>query len=148
MVLMTLMKSGDAYVASLAAVRRLARPDEPPRRPLRPQAAQFTKGLTPADFEAAITPETRAIICESIVNPLRHRDGSWPASPRWPSRHGLPLVVDSTLASPALIRPIEHGADIVIHSTSKFLGGSGQTIGGVICDAGTGSTGPAIPGAL
>ena len=51
-------------------------------------------------------------------------------------RHGLPLVVDNTLASPALIRPIEHGADIVVHSTSKFLGGSGQTIGGVICDAG------------
>lgn len=51
-------------------------------------------------------------------------------------RHNLPLVVDNTLASPALIRPIEHGADIVWHSTSKFLSGSGQTIGGVICDAG------------
>ena len=91
--------------------------------------------MTPEDFEAAITPETRAIVCESIVNPCATvMDLAGIAAVA--RRHGLPLVVDNTLASPALIRPIEHGADIVIHSTSKFLGGSGQTIGGVICDAG------------
>ncbi|TXM69004.1 aminotransferase class I/II-fold pyridoxal phosphate-dependent enzyme [Methylobacterium sp. WL120] len=134
LVMLTLMKSGDAYVASprlfggsLGLMRRLDG-----RYDLKPL---FAKGLTPADFEAAITPETRAIICESIVNPcatVMDVEGIAAVA----RRHGLPLVVDNTLASPALIRPIEHGADIVVHSTSKFLGGSGQTIGGVICDAG------------
>ncbi|MCJ2007983.1 aminotransferase class I/II-fold pyridoxal phosphate-dependent enzyme [Methylobacterium sp. WL30] len=134
LVMLTLMKSGDAYVASprlfggsLGLMRRLDG-----RYDLKPL---FAKGLTPADFEAAITPETRAIICESIVNPCATvMDIAGIAEVA--RRHGLPLVVDNTLASPALIRPIEHGADIVVHSTSKFLGGSGQTIGGVICDAG------------
>ncbi|WP_311275999.1 aminotransferase class I/II-fold pyridoxal phosphate-dependent enzyme [Methylobacterium sp. WCS2018Hpa-22] len=135
LVLMTLMKSGDAYVASprlfggsLGLMNRLdARYD---LKPL------FAKGLTPADFEAAITPETKAIVCESIVNPCATvMDIAGIAEVA--KRHNLPLVVDNTLASPALIRPIEHGADIVFHSTSKFLGGSGQTIGGIICDAGT-----------
>ncbi|MDR7036864.1 OAH/OAS sulfhydrylase [Methylobacterium sp. BE186] len=135
LVLMTLMKSGDAYVASprlfggsLGLMRRLDG-----RYDLKPQ---FAKGLSPADFEAAITPETRAIVCESIVNPcatVMDLEGISAVA----RRHGLPLVVDNTLASPALIRPIEYGADIVVHSTSKFLGGSGQTIGGVICDAGS-----------
>ncbi|MCJ2108501.1 aminotransferase class I/II-fold pyridoxal phosphate-dependent enzyme [Methylobacterium sp. E-041] len=134
LVMLTLMKSGDAYVASprlfggsLGLMRRLDG-----RYDLKPL---FAKGLTPADFEAAITPETRAIICESIVNPCATvMDIAGIAEVA--RRHGLPFVVDNTLASPALIRPIEHGADIVVHSTSKFLGGSGQTIGGVICDAG------------
>ncbi|KAB1076180.1 O-acetylhomoserine aminocarboxypropyltransferase/cysteine synthase family protein [Methylobacterium planeticum] len=135
LVLLTLMRSGDAYVASsrlfggsLGLMRRLDG-----RYNLKPQ---FTKGLTPEDFEAAITPETRAIVCESIVNPcatVMDLEGIAAVA----RRHGLPLIVDNTLASPALIRPIEHGADIVVHSTSKFLGGSGQTIGGVICDAGS-----------
>ena len=134
LVLMTLMKSGDAYVASsrlfggsLGLMRRLDG-----RYDLRPQ---FAKGLTPADFEAEITPETKAIVCESIVNPCATvMDIAGIAEVA--RRHNLPLIVDNTLASPALIRPIEYGADIVVHSTSKFLGGSGQTIGGVICDAG------------
>ena len=134
LVMLTLMKSGDAYVASprlfggsLGLMRRLDG-----RYDLKPQ---FAKGLTPADFEAAITPQTRAIICESIVNPCATvMDIAGIAEVA--RRHGLPLVVDNTLASPALIRPIEYGADIVVHSTSKFLGGSGQTIGGMICDAG------------
>ncbi|GJD56499.1 O-acetylhomoserine aminocarboxypropyltransferase/cysteine synthase family protein [Methylobacterium dankookense] len=134
LVLMTLLRSGDAYVASprlfggsLGLMRRLDG-----RYDLHPQ---FAAGLTPEDFEAAITPRTRAIVCESIVNPcaaVMDLEGIAAVA----KRHGLPLVVDNTLASPALIRPIEHGADIVVHSTSKFLGGSGQTIGGVICDAG------------
>jgi O-acetylhomoserine/O-acetylserine sulfhydrylase-like pyridoxal-dependent enzyme len=134
LILMTLMKSGDAYVVSprlfggsLGLMNRLdGRYD---------MKAQFAKGLDPADFEAAITPETKAIVCESIVNPCATvMDIAGIAEVA--RRHKLPLVVDNTLASPALIRPIEHGADIVMHSTSKFLGGSGQTIGGVICDAG------------
>lgn len=134
LVLMTLMKSGDAYVASprlfggsLGLMRRLDG-----RYDLKPQ---FARGLTPADFEAQITPETKAIVCESIVNPcatVMDLEGIAAVA----RRHKLPLIVDNTLASPALIRPIEYGADIVVHSTSKFLGGSGQTIGGIICDAG------------
>ncbi|WP_298964802.1 aminotransferase class I/II-fold pyridoxal phosphate-dependent enzyme [uncultured Methylobacterium sp.] len=134
LVMLTLMQSGDAYVASsrlfggsLGLMRRLET-----RYDLTPH---FTRGLTPEDFEAAITPKTRAIICESIVNPCGAvTDLAGIAAVA--RRHGLPLVVDNTLASPALIRPIEHGADIVVHSTSKFLSGSGTVIGGIICDAG------------
>ena len=134
LVLMTLMQSGDAYVASprlfggsLGLMRRLDG-----RYDLKPH---FAGDLTPEAFEAAITPETKAIVCESIVNPCATVvDIAGVAEVA--RRHRLPLIVDNTLASPALIRPIEHGADIVVHSTSKFLGGSGQTIGGVICDAG------------
>ncbi|MEH3146182.1 MAG: aminotransferase class I/II-fold pyridoxal phosphate-dependent enzyme [Methylobacterium frigidaeris] len=134
LVMLTLMQSGDAYVASsrlfggsLGLMRRLET-----RYDLTPQ---FTRGLTPEDFEAAITPATRAIICESIVNPCGAVvDLAGVAAVA--RRHGLPLIVDNTLASPALIRPIEHGADIVVHSTSKFLSGSGTVIGGIICDAG------------
>ncbi|KQP08140.1 O-acetylhomoserine aminocarboxypropyltransferase [Methylobacterium sp. Leaf99] len=135
LILMTLMRSGDAYVVSprlfggsLGLINRLDG-----RYDLK---ALYAKGLDPADFEAAITPETKAIVCESIVNPCATvMDLAGIAAVA--RRHKLPLIVDNTLASPALIRPIEHGADIVMHSTSKFLGGSGQTIGGVICDAGT-----------
>ncbi|KQO61902.1 O-acetylhomoserine aminocarboxypropyltransferase [Methylobacterium sp. Leaf87] len=135
LILMTLMRSGDAYVVSprlfggsLGLITRLDKRYD--------MKAQFAQGLTPADFEAAITPETKAIVCESIVNPCATvMDLAGIAEVA--RRHRLPLIVDNTLASPALIRPIEHGADIVMHSTSKFLGGSGQTIGGVICDAGT-----------
>jgi OAH/OAS sulfhydrylase len=135
LVMMTLMQTGDAYVASprlfggsLGLMRRLEG-----RYDLTPQ---FAADLTPEAFEAAITPQTKAIICESIVNPcatVMDIEGIAAVA----KRHGLPLVIDNTLASPALIRPIEYGADIVVHSTSKFLGGSGQVIGGMICDAGT-----------
>ena len=134
MVMMTLMASGDAYVSSkrlfggsLGLMRRLEG-----RYDLKPQ---FTEDLRPESFEAAITPETKAIICESIVNPCASvvdLEGIAAVA----RRHRLPLVVDNTLATPALIRPIDYGADIVVHSTSKFLGGSGQTIGGMIVDAG------------
>lgn len=135
MVLMTLMRSGDAYVVSpriyggsLGLMRRFDG-----RYDMKPIIA---RGMAPEDFEAVITPGCRAIVCESIVNPCGTvMDLAGIAAVA--KRHGLPLVVDNTLASPALIRPIEHGADIVVHSTSKFLSGSGQTIGGVICDAGT-----------
>ena len=135
LVMMTLMQTGDAYVASprlfggsLGLMRRLEG-----RYDLTPH---FAADLTPEAFEAAITPQTKAIICESIVNPcatVMDIEGIAAVA----KRHGLPLVIDNTLASPALIRPIEYGADIVVHSTSKFLGGSGQVIGGMICDAGT-----------
>jgi O-acetylhomoserine (thiol)-lyase len=87
-------------------------------------------------FEAAITPKTKAIFIESIANPA----GSITdiaAIAAIAKRHGVPLIVDNTLASPYLIRPIEHGADIVVHSATKFLGGHGNSIGGIIVDGGT-----------
>jgi O-acetylhomoserine (thiol)-lyase len=91
---------------------------------------------TPESIAAAVTATTRAIIVEGIVNPtgeVLDLDGIAKVA----KAHNVPFVVDSTLATPALLRPIEHGADIVIHSASKFLIGNGTAIGGLIVDAGT-----------
>jgi O-acetylhomoserine (thiol)-lyase len=89
-----------------------------------------------ASFAAAVTPKTRAIFIESIANP----GGSVTdieAIATVARNAGVPLIVDNTLASPYLIRPIDHGADIVIHSLTKFLGGHGNSLGGILVDAGT-----------
>ena len=89
-----------------------------------------------ASFEAAITPKTRAIFIESLANP----GGivmDIQAIADVAHKHGLPLIVDNTMATPFLIRPIEHGADIIIHSLTKFMGGHGNSMGGIIVDAGT-----------
>ena len=87
------------------------------------------------EVEAAIRPETRAIYVETLGNP-NCDVADLAALAELAHRHGLPLVVDNTLASPYLVRPIEHGADIVVHSATKFLGGHGTTLGGVIVDGG------------
>ena len=88
-----------------------------------------------AGLRAAINQKTRAIYTETLGNPkLDVADIEQLASIA--HEHGLPLVIDNTAASPALVRPIEHGADIVVNSATKFLGGHGTTIGGVIVDAG------------
>src|SRR5271167_2470910 len=87
-------------------------------------------------FERAVTPHTKAIFIESIANP----SGSITdieAIAAVARKAGVPLIVDNTLASPYLIRPIDHGADIVVHSLTKFLGGHGNSLGGIIVDAGT-----------
>src|ERR1700745_174208 len=87
-------------------------------------------------FERAVTPHTKAIFIESIANP----SGSVTdieAISAVARNAGVPLIVDNTLATPYLIRPIDHGADIVVHSLTKFLGGHGNSIGGIIVDAGT-----------
>src|SRR5205085_1910986 len=87
-------------------------------------------------FERAVSPHTKAIFIESIANPA----GSITdieAIAAIARNAGVPLIVDNTLASPYLIRPIDHGADIVVHSLTKFLGGHGNSIGGIIDDAGT-----------
>ena len=89
-----------------------------------------------ASFERAISPKTRAIFIESIANPggiITDIEAVGNVA----RRAGVPLVVDNTLATPYLCRPIEHGADIVVHSLTKFLGGHGNSIGGLIVDAGT-----------
>ena len=90
----------------------------------------------PASFEAAITPRTKAIFCESIANPGGVITDIAALS-AIAKRHNIPLVVDNTMASPYLIRPFEHGADIVVHSATKFLGGHGNSIGGPIVDGGS-----------
>ncbi len=91
---------------------------------------------SPESFAAAVGPKTKAIFCESIANP----GGvivDLPAIAAIAKKAGVPLVVDNTLATPYLCRPKEHGADIVIHSLTKFMGGHGNSIGGIIVDCGT-----------
>jgi O-acetylhomoserine (thiol)-lyase len=90
----------------------------------------------PKSVEAAITPKTRAIFIESLANPGGIVTDI-EAIANVAHKHGLPLIVDNTMATPCLIRPIEHGADIVIHSLTKFMGGHGNSMGGVIVDGGT-----------
>lgn len=85
--------------------------------------------------EAAIQPNTRAIYAETLGNPNSDIP-DLDALAELAHRHGLPLVVDNTFATPYLVRPIEHGADLVVHSATKFLGGHGTTLGGVIVDSG------------
>ena len=88
-----------------------------------------------AEVEAAIKPNTRAIYIETLGNP----NSDIPdidAVAELAHKHGLPLVVDNTFGTPYLIRPIEHGADIVVHSATKFIGGHGTTLGGIIVDSG------------
>ncbi len=96
----------------------------------------FVAGTDPADYAAAITPATKAVYAEVIANPsgeIADLRGLADVA----HAHGVPLVVDATLATPYLVRSIEHGADIVIHSLTKFIGGHGTTLGGVVVEAGT-----------
>ena len=90
----------------------------------------------PANFAAAITDKTKALFCESVSNPgLDVADIRAIADVA--DAHGIPLIVDSTFSTPYLTKPIEHGASIVIHSLTKWLGGHGNGIGGVVVDSGT-----------
>ena len=87
------------------------------------------------EVEAAIQPNTRAVYLETLGNP----NSDIPdidAIAAIAHKHGLPLVIDNTFGTPYLIRPIEHGADIVVHSATKFIGGHGTTLGGIIVDSG------------
>ncbi|AZS43839.1 L-methionine gamma-lyase [Microbacterium oleivorans] len=96
----------------------------------------FVASSDPADFAAAIRPETKVLYVETIGNPsgeIADIEGLAEVA----HAAGIPLVVDSTLATPYLARPLEHGADIVIHSVTKFLGGHGTTLGGVVVEKGT-----------
>ncbi len=86
-------------------------------------------------IEAAIDDNTRALFCESIGNPA----GNIVNIPKFAEiahKHGVPLIVDNTVATPFLFRPIEHGADIVVHSLTKYIGGHGTSVGGIIVDSG------------
>lgn len=98
--------------------------------------ATFVDPSDVQNFEAAITPTTRAIFLETMGNPNSNLIPLEEVA-AIAHRHGIPLVVDNTFGTPCLIRPIEHGADIVVHSATKFIGGHGTSLGGVIVDGGT-----------
>lgn len=134
-ILLTLLQSGDEYVSanrifggSLGLIRRLEE-----RHDLK---VTFANPLDLDAFEAAVTERTKAILIESIANPSGDVIDI-AAVADIARKHNIPLIVDNTLATPYLIRPIEYGAHIVFHSLSKFIGGHGQVIGGIIVDAGT-----------
>jgi len=99
-------------------------------------STHFVDPKDPENFAKAITPKTKLVYCETVGNPaLDVVDIEAVAAVA--HAHGLPLVVDSTFTTPYLQRPIEHGADIVVHSLTKWLGGHGAGIGGVVVDSGT-----------
>ena len=95
----------------------------------------FVEPDDPENFRRAITPKTRCLYGETIANP-RMNVLDVAAVAKIAHEHNIPLVIDNTMASPYLCRPIEHGADIVVHSATKFLGGHGTSIGGIIVDSG------------
>ncbi|MDE2373116.1 MAG: O-acetylhomoserine aminocarboxypropyltransferase/cysteine synthase [Hyphomicrobiales bacterium] len=96
---------------------------------------RFAETDSAAAIEKLIDENTRAVFCESVGNPAGNICDI-AALAKVAARHGVPLMVDNTVATPILLRPIEHGADIVVHSLTKFLGGHGTTLGGAIVDSG------------
>src|SRR5438876_1956561 len=97
---------------------------------------RFAASDRPDAIEKLIDDQTRGIFCESVGNPAGNICDI-EALARVAHKHGVPLIVDNTVATPILLRPIEFGADIVVHSLTKFLGGHGTTLGGAIVDSGT-----------
>ena len=95
----------------------------------------FVDQSDPANFEAAIKENTKLIYAETLGNPNSDLI-DLEAVAAIAHSHGIPLIVDSTFATPYLLRPIEHGADVVVHSATKFIGGHGTVMGGLIIDAG------------
>ena len=95
----------------------------------------FVDPSDPANFEAVITDKTKLIYAETLGNPNSDVI-DLEAISAVAHKHGIPLIVDSTFATPYLLRPIEHGADVVVHSATKFIGGHGTVMGGVIVDSG------------
>jgi len=96
---------------------------------------RFADYRDPASFAKLIDARTKAVYCESVGNPLGNVT-DLAALAELAHAHGVPLIVDNTVPSPYLCRPFEHGADIVVHSLTKYLGGHGTTLGGIIVDSG------------
>jgi O-acetylhomoserine (thiol)-lyase len=95
----------------------------------------FVNPSNPANFEAAIRPNTKLLYAETLGNPNSDVI-DLEAIAAIAHKHGIPFIVDSTFATPYLLRPIEHGVDVVVHSATKFIGGHGTVMGGVIVDGG------------
>jgi O-acetylhomoserine (thiol)-lyase len=98
-------------------------------------AVRFAASDSPDAIEALIDDETQAVFCESVGNPAGNIC-DLAALAEVAHRHGVPLIVDNTVATPILLRPFDHGADVVVHSLTKFMGGHGTTLGGIIVDGG------------
>jgi O-acetylhomoserine (thiol)-lyase len=96
---------------------------------------RFGKSDRAADLEALIDADTRALFCETVGNPAGNVC-DLEALATLAHRHGVPLIVDNTVATPMLVRPVDYGADIIVHSLTKFMGGHGTTLGGIIVDCG------------
>ncbi len=96
---------------------------------------RFAQDDQPASLEKLINDKTAAVFCESIGNPAGNIV-DLQAVAEMAHRHGVPVIVDNTVATPMLIRPIDYGADIVVHSLTKYMGGHGNSLGGVIVDSG------------
>ncbi|HEY0746216.1 MAG TPA: O-acetylhomoserine aminocarboxypropyltransferase/cysteine synthase family protein [Steroidobacteraceae bacterium] len=96
---------------------------------------RFAKSDRAADLEALIDENTRALFCETVGNPAGNVC-DLEALARLAHQYSMPLIVDNTVATPMLVRPIEYGADVVVHSLTKFMGGHGTTLGGIIVDCG------------
>src|SRR6202012_5058064 len=96
---------------------------------------RFAASDSAEDMAAAIDENTRALFCESVANPAGNICDI-EAVAKAAHAHGIPFIVDNTVATPVLLRPIEYGADIVVHSLTKFMGGHGTTLGGAIVDSG------------
>src|ERR1700722_14063790 len=96
---------------------------------------RFAKSDKPQDLAALIDENTRAVFCETVGNPAGNVC-DLEAIAEVAHRAGVPLIVDNTVPTPILLKPIEYGADIVLHSLTKFLGGHGTTLGGILIDSG------------
>lgn len=132
--LINIMKSGDEFVSAnnLYGGSFTQFNDILPQFGIR---ARFVDPTDPNHFAAAINEKTKAVFCETVSNPgLEVSDLE--AIAKIAHDHGLPLIVDSTFSTPALQRPIEYGADIVVHSLTKWMGGHGTGIGGIVVDSG------------
>ncbi len=97
---------------------------------------RFADSRDPASFASQIDARTKALFCESVGNPLGNVT-DFEELAKIAHEHGVPLIVDNTVPSPYLCRPFEHGADIVVHALTKYIGGHGNSIGGMIVDSGT-----------
>ena len=130
----TIAETGDNIVASSAlyggTYNLLAH-----TLPLSGITTRFADPRDPASFEPLIDDKTKAVFIESLSNP-QGTVADISAIAEIAHRHGVPLIVDNTVATPYLLRPFEHGADIVVHSLTKYLGGHGTSIGGAIVDSG------------
>ncbi|HUB32053.1 MAG TPA: O-acetylhomoserine aminocarboxypropyltransferase/cysteine synthase family protein [Bryobacteraceae bacterium] len=132
--MVSLCQAGDEIVASKTLYGGTYTQFEVSFRRLGVQTT-FVDPEDPENFRRAITPRTRFLYGETIGNP-RMNVFDIAAVAAVAHDHNLPLVIDNTFASPYLCRPIEHGADIVVHSATKFIGGHGTSIGGIIVDSG------------
>jgi O-acetylhomoserine (thiol)-lyase len=97
---------------------------------------RFAKSDRAADIEALIDDDTRAVYCETVGNPAGNVC-DLEALAAVAHRHAMPLIVDNTVPTPILLRPVDYGADVIVHSLTKFMGGHGTTLGGIIVDCGT-----------